>query len=71
MIKVKHLGDLDVEEAEEYGATFDSNLTMLLPTDIRLIEGANVTDLTQDIKEFFVGNSTFSDHPAQIIKVNL
>lgn len=71
MITAKNVSDLDLEEAEEYAAYFDSNLTMLLPSTMSLIEGANVTEIGQNIKEAYVGNSTFSDYPAQIIKVKL
>lgn len=69
MIKAKNLGDSGIEEAEEYAANADSNLTMLLPSTMPLIEGANITVITQNIREAYVGNSTFSDNPAQIIKV--
>lgn len=70
MIKAKNLDDSGLEEAEEYAAYADSNLTMLLPSTMPLLEDANITDITQKIKEAYVGNSTFSDYPSQIIKVN-
>lgn len=64
------IDDVDgIEEAEEYAAYADSNLTVLLPSTMPLIEGANITDITQNIREAYVGNSNFSDNPAQIIKL--
>lgn len=69
-INCKENDDLGLEDAQDLGSYYDSNLNLLLPANMQLKEGASVDDVTRAIKEAYVGDDTFSENPGALIRVS-